>query len=198
MRGDTETRDTQLQPSKDGGKKSAQIVITTIAVFLAYLLFTAASGEGWIPWSLEELVLGIVLSLLAGVFGARFLFLDARDSRMAREPARWVRFLYYLGPFLFAMTKANFDVAYRVITGKINPGIVRIRTGLKSDLAVTLLANSITLTPGTFTVDIDEETNDLFVHWLNVDEKALNRETNECDPESVCGTFIKHAGGIAE
>lgn len=198
MRGESEARDTQPQPSRGGGCKPAQIIITTIAVFLVYLLFTGASGEEFLLWSWQELTVGIILSLLAGLFGSRFLFLDARDNRMA-NPLRILAFIFYMiGPFFVAMFKANLDVAYRVITGKINPGIVRIRPGLKSDLAVTLLANFITLTPGTLTVDIDEKTNDLFVHWINVDEEKVNRDANECDIKAICGSCSKWARRIAE
>jgi len=198
MRGESEVRDSQPQPSKGGGRKPTQIVITTIAAFLVYLLFTGACGGDLLLWSWQELVVGIILSLLAGLFGSKFLFLDARDNRMA-NPLRILAFIgYMIGPLFVAMFKANLDVAYRVITGKINPGIVRIRPGLKSDLAVTLLANSITLTPRTLTVDIDEKTNDLFVHWINVDEEKVNRATNECDIKAVCGRCSEWARRIAE
>jgi len=52
-----------------------------------------------------------------------------------------------------------------IITGNINPRIVHFRTRLKSELARVILANSITLTPGTLTLDLDED--HLVVHWLN-------------------------------
>ena len=66
------------------------------------------------------------------------------------------------------MAKANFDVAYRVLHPKmpISPGIVKVKTGLKSEMARTFLANSITLTPGTMTVDIKDD--HLYIHWINV------------------------------
>ena len=50
----------------------------------------------------------------------------------------------------------------------IKPGIVKVKTKLKSDSGVTALANSITLTPGTLTVDVANE-NELYVHWLVVE-----------------------------
>jgi multicomponent Na+:H+ antiporter subunit E len=91
------------------------------------------------------------------------------------NPARWLLLpVYVVGPFLVEMTKANLDVAYRVITGRIRPGIIKVRSGMKTDLGMFLLANSITLTPGTITVDLDEETRDLYVHNINIrpgDEK---------------------------
>jgi multicomponent Na+:H+ antiporter subunit E len=49
----------------------------------------------------------------------------------------------------------------------IRPGIVAIRTSLKSDVGKLMLANSITLTPGTLTVDVSDEY--LFIHWINVE-----------------------------
>jgi multicomponent Na+:H+ antiporter subunit E len=59
-----------------------------------------------------------------------------------------------------------------------------------------MLANSITLTPGTLSVDIDENTNDLFVHWINVDEKALENKPVDC--KHICGNFPKWIRRIAE
>jgi Multisubunit Na+/H+ antiporter, MnhE subunit len=89
------------------------------------------------------------------------------------------------------MTKANIDVAYRVITGKINPGIVKISPGLKTGLGITLLADSITLTPGTLSVDIDEKNNDLYVHWINV--TTLKPTTHH-----ICSNFPQWIRRIAE
>jgi multicomponent Na+:H+ antiporter subunit E len=108
------------------------------------------------------------------------------------NPLRWITFIVYLVyPLFFEMFKANIDVAYRVITGKIRPGIVKINPELKSAGAITLLANSITLTPGTLTVDIDEETNELYVHWIYVKKK-------DPKPEHVCGKMVKWVKFIAD
>ena len=142
-------------------------IVTTIVCFITYLFLTTGSGTDMVGiWSYEELLFGIILSLITGVI-ARTIFVK-ENFRMA-NPVRWIIFIGYLfGPFFVAMAKANIDVAYRVITGKINPGIVKISPDLKTDLGITILANSITLTPGTLSVDIDEKNNDLYVHWINV------------------------------
>jgi multicomponent Na+:H+ antiporter subunit E len=77
------------------------------------------------------------------------------------------------------MIKANFDVAYRVVHPKlpIKPGIVKVKTKLKSDTGLTFLANSITLTPGTMSVDIDKENGYLYIHWINVKSTDLEKAT---------------------
>jgi multicomponent Na+:H+ antiporter subunit E len=59
----------------------------------------------------------------------------------------------------------------------INPGIVKIKTRLKSEAALTFLANSITLTPGTLCVDIEKDEGVLYIHWINVKNKDIIKAT---------------------
>ena len=78
------------------------------------------------------------------------------------------RALIFTFVFVWECLKANFDVAYRVLHPRmpIKPGIVRVELGLKSEIAKTILANSITMTPGTISVDLVD--NVLYVHWIYV------------------------------
>jgi multicomponent Na+:H+ antiporter subunit E len=84
------------------------------------------------------------------------------------NPVRLFWFIVYLIYLLFHVVIANLDVAYRVLHPEmpIKPGIVKFKTSLKSDLAKTVLANSITLTPGTLTIDIIDDY--YYVHWIYV------------------------------
>jgi len=83
--------------------------------------------------------------------------------------------------FLWECLKANIDVMLRVLNPRlpINPGIVKIRTTLKSDTGLTFLANSITLTPGTFCIDIDAEKGMLYIHWIDVKTQDIDKATQE-------------------
>jgi multicomponent Na+:H+ antiporter subunit E len=74
----------------------------------------------------------------------------------------------YFGVFLVELTKANLNVMRLVFSPRIDiePGIVEIKTSLKSPIGRLALANSITLTPGTLVVDIKDDS--LFIHWINV------------------------------
>jgi multicomponent Na+:H+ antiporter subunit E len=169
-------------------------VVTTILCFITYLLLTTGSGNDIWIWSYEEIIFGIILSVIVGAI-TRKIFVK-NNFRML-NPVRWFTFLVYVvGPFFVGMAKANVDVAYRVITGKINPGIVKISPNLKTDLGITMLANSITLTPGTLSVDIDEDKNDLYIHWINVKKEALQKKP--IDYKFVCGKFPKWIRRIAE
>ena len=152
-------------------------LVTAGMAFLLYLVLTAGSGSiGF--WSFSELVMGVLLAILTGLIARNFLCRSA--SYRLLDPRRWLQLLVYVpGPFFIELTKANLDVAYRVITMKIRPGIIRVHSGLRTDLGIFMLANSITLTPGTLSVGIDETTNDLFIHNINVGEGDEKKEVFE-------------------
>ena len=146
-------------------------VLAFILGFAFYLFLSAGSGSVAYFWSAEEIIMGAILSALAGIFAARVLpRLGAEPGSKAFNPKRWLLFVVYIiGPFFFAMAKANLDVACRVITGKIKPGIVKIKPGLKSDFATAMLANSITLTPGTWTLFVAADNKVLYIHTLDIE-----------------------------
>jgi multicomponent Na+:H+ antiporter subunit E len=93
------------------------------------------------------------------------------------EPKRWFWTFVYIPYLFFYVVKANLDVAYRVLHPDvpIHPGIVRVRTTLTGDIGKTALANSITLTPGTLSVDIINEY--IYVHWINVSTRNPEEQT---------------------
>lgn len=169
-------------------------IITTIVAFVIYLVLTAGSGHFMMFWAPSEIVMGVFLSLIVGAITKNYLCRSG-NYRML-NPVRWLLFILYgFGPFFWAMAKANIDVAYRVITGKIRPGIVKIDPKLNTDFAATFLANSITLTPGTLTVDVDDD-NVLYVHWINVPHGEEKKEY--ANLKKVCGTFPEWARRVAD
>ena len=168
-----------------------RFLVTAIVAYLLYLLLTIGSGT-LILWNSAELIIGAVFALVAAALVKnRYL----KKSLRMLNPIRWFIWLIYLFPFFFAMAVANIDVAYRVLTGRINPGIVKISPGLKNDMSLTILANSITLTPGTLSVDVDEKTNDLYVHWINVQPDVLKEMPRDYHP--ICNSFPDWARRIA-
>ena len=146
------------------------------------ILFVFAFGVWcaltWLPRSEELLVGAVVAGLAAYLSGDLFV----ERPHLLRHPLRYLHFFFeYIPVFLWECTKANLDVAYRVLHPNlpIKPGIVRVKTTLQSDAALTLLANSVTLTPGTMSVDIDKANGLLYVHWIDVkttDTEAATRK----------------------
>ncbi|MGA8852918.1 MAG: Na+/H+ antiporter subunit E [Christiangramia sp.] len=75
--------------------------------------------------------------------------------------------------FLYELVKANIEVAYEVITPKLNmtPGIIMVPLDVKSDIGITMLANMISLTPGTLSLDVSNDKKVLFVHAMYIKDR---------------------------
>jgi multicomponent Na+:H+ antiporter subunit E len=90
---------------------------------------------------------------------------------------RWLRRLpriaWYVLYFLYEMVLANVRIAWEVVTPgfTMQAGIIRVPTRCRTEWEVMMLANSISLTPGTLTLEVDTDTNDLFVHALFVSSR---------------------------
>jgi len=145
-----------------------------------------------LTWRLDaaSVVVGVLASGAAAVLFGELLTVYPWK---ALKPSRYFWFLCYVPVFLWEMVKANLDVAYRVMHPMlpINPGLVKIKTKLKSDISKTVLANSITLTPGTMTVDIKGD--ELYVHWIDVRETDVEKAT-----EAIAGRFEKIIARVFE
>jgi multicomponent Na+:H+ antiporter subunit E len=129
-------------------------------------------------WSLDlqNIVAGIIIGVFAsfmtaGIFGSKTGFF--------KRPWRYLWLIYYFPLFAWECFKANIDGAYRVIHPDIplRPGIVKVRTTLSSDTGLTFLANTLTLVPGTMTVDIDKAGGFLYVHWSVVKSEDIDKAT---------------------
>jgi multicomponent Na+:H+ antiporter subunit E len=133
-----------------------------VAIFILSMIFWLLVTFRFTP---ANLAAGAAASLLTSAIFGRYYF---HNVGKFLQPGRWFWFIVYLFTFLWACLKANLDVAYRVLhpAMPIRPGIVKVRTTLKSDFARTLLANSITMTPGTITVDIIGD--DMYIHWIYI------------------------------
>jgi len=130
---------------------------------------------GW-PFDWEHALVGIAAAgLVAFLTGDMFILRPYRFGHLGR----YLWFGYYVPLFLWECLKANIDVAIRVLNPRlpINPGIVKIKTNLKTDTALTFLANSITLTPGTFCIDIKPEEGVLYIHWIDVQTEDTEKAT---------------------
>jgi multicomponent Na+:H+ antiporter subunit E len=158
-----------------------------LALFLLSMLFWLL-----ITFSLDpiQLLAGAAVSLLTAALFSRYY---VRSVGKFLEPARWYWLVVYLFVFTWECIKANFEVAYRVLHPAlpIRPGIVKVKMGVKSDLARTFLANSITMTPGTLSVDIIGDY--LFVHWIYV--KSTDPQVYS---EDIAGRFERYIKKIFE
>ena len=130
----------------------------------------------WLGWSGHFTAL--TLSLGAG----SLLFVLALTHRMgivddegAPLSLSVPRLLAYLPWLALEIIKANVDVARRILSlgpPPIAPRIIRTRALPRSDLARVILANSITLTPGTISIDVNED--EILIHALHADAAEVD------------------------
>ena len=127
----------------------------------------------------------LVGDIVAGVFVAAFVALVMKEMIRVNfirfvNPRSWFWIFVYFFVFSYSVIKGGIDVAYRVLhpAMPIKPGIVRVQSVLQTSTGRTALANSITLTPGTLTMDVTD-TGVFYIHGLNVstldDEEAAEK-----------------------
>ncbi len=88
----------------------------------------------------------------------------------ARKVPGSIGFIFY---FFWQVIKSNMEVAYEVATPglAIKPGVTAVPLELESDVGITILANFITLTPGTLSLDVSDDKKVLYVHALYLDDE---------------------------
>lgn len=103
----------------------------------------------------EIILIGLALSALLFAFCCKFLGHSVKREGMLYRRA--LRMLHYTAVLVFEIVKANLDVMHMILTAKeqVEPCLVTVTIPLKTDWARVLLANSITLTPGTITVSLE-------------------------------------------
>lgn len=126
------------------------------------LIWVALTGN----FTVINFLFGFILS-----FGIMWAMVRNREdnSYFTRGP-KVIAFIFF---FLKELIKANVQVAYDVITPRfyMKPGIIRIPLSVKTDLEITLLANLITLTPGTLSLDVSDDKKVLYVHAMYIKDK---------------------------
>jgi multicomponent Na+:H+ antiporter subunit E len=148
-------------------------LIYFILAFVIWILLTWPVIDGRID--VQVVVAGLIASVIVSVLFHEIL---PKEHHVFISPVRIFWFVLYVPVFFYYVIKANLDVVYRALHPKmpIKPGIVKIKTNLKTESGITALANSITLTPGTLTVDLTDD-GFLYVHWINVKSDDVEEAT---------------------
>jgi len=178
--------------------KFSAVLSTAIVCYLFWLVITGQITAliAWEGVSLQVLAAGVIVRVITALFSARFFI--HKKAFYLFNPKRFFIGLYYCTiAFMWELIKANVDVARRAFSPKkaINPGIVKIKSNLKSEYALAALANSITLTPGTITLDIVEEggENYYYIHWIDVASEDIDGAS-----DAIAGTLEKWVRRIWE
>ena len=132
-------------------------------IFLLNILLAlgwmALGGE----FNAENFVVGYIL-------GFSFLWLGGYTTHRSRYTTKVAQIIRFALFFLWELTVANLRVAFTVISPKkdMHPGVVAIPLDIQSSAEIALLANLITLTPGTLSLDVSTDQKTLYVHAMHV------------------------------
>jgi multicomponent Na+:H+ antiporter subunit E len=146
-----------------------------VSAFLWNILLALAWVAMTADFTPTNLALGFVLGYLILSFAQRIL----GPSNYFLKVRQVIGFIAF---FLRELVLANLRVAYDVITPgyHMRPAIVVVPLDVKTDLEITLLANLITVTPGSFSLDVSDDRSVLYVHAMYVDDPAtFRREIKE-------------------
>lgn len=136
-------------------------------------------------WCLLQEKLNVTEFVIGGILGYGIIFMLKRvldDGKEIHKPLSWgaslslvLRVFFYMLIFLKEIIKANLEVVKIVLSPelKMTPGIIAYKMDVKTDAGITLLANSITLTPGTLSVDISEDRKILYIHALHIEDAEV-------------------------
>ena len=162
---------------------------TVIVCYIFWLLITGQivsifTGEA----SVQILIAGAIVSVLTALFSARF-FIHEKAFYLFNPVKFFIMLFYCFVIFMWELIKANVSMLlYAFGIKKTNPGIVKIETDLESEYGESMLANSITLTPGTITMDIAEQDGKTYyyIHWIDVSTEDMKEAG-----DSIKGTMEK-------
>lgn len=136
-----------------------KILFSAFVSFLVYISLVGSIG-------FDEVILGLAISFVVGYLTKELL---VSDEKKVLSFKRWIYGIWYIIVYWFYFeVHAHLDVVKRIFTMDFKPGIVRVPYYLKSDFGVISVANSITNTPGTVVVELDERKRQYYVHWINV------------------------------
>lgn len=139
--------------------------------------------------AVEELIAGLIVAAVVSLISAPYISIF---DGIKYSPMGLISVFTYLGYFFIALIRANFDMARRVLSPSlpISPELLEVETRLESKLGQMLLANSITLTPGTLSVELRH--NKILVHWIAAPEGiSLQQATRD-----IASGFEKHISGF--
>lgn len=127
-------------------------------------------------WETQELIAGLITSFLIAILTYR---LEPVLAAISLTPKALLYSIAYIFVFARELVLSNLDVARRVLTPSLplKPGIVKVNTKLKSKIGQLVLANSITLTPGTLTAEV--KNGNLYIHWIDIKEEDVAGATQE-------------------
>jgi multicomponent Na+:H+ antiporter subunit E len=158
--------------------------VSFVLAYVSWLFFNLSAGP-------QALMLGVPVALIAAAISYRFLFRGLKLSHFS--PMRVLGFFVYAMDFAVALVKANWFMIKIIMTPnpELKPALLRLPLRTTSEFVTAGVSNSITLTPGTLTVDAEGDF--IYVHWIVASELETDKAKGE-----IVGNFEKNLKRVLE
>jgi multicomponent Na+:H+ antiporter subunit E len=125
----------------------------------------------WIALTGSFTYINLFFGFIINFFVLWIVSRDSPDKRYFTIAFKIIGFFFF---FLYEILKANFQVAYEVMTSNLHmkPGIVKLELEARTDLEITFLASLISLTPGTLVIDVSDDRKVMYVHGMYLEDRA--------------------------
>ena len=140
-----------------------QKLLTFIVVFIVWVIFTGRISP-------DVIIVGLIASTLTTFMFNDMIFRSYKNLNFLQYIKKFLLIILFIPVFFYEALIAAVRVSKHVFEKEpsFNPGIVKIKTSLTNVTALTILANLITLTPGTLTLDFNVAERVYFIHWIDV------------------------------
>jgi len=163
------------------------LLATFACLWLAWVAFTGSLDP-------QELLVGAVVAALVAWLSSALLFREPLKGKL--QLRRLAYAIAYVPAYILAELKAHAKVIRLILHPRmpVKPGIVRVPTELRTDFGITGLANAITMTPGTLSVEVVEGGEPhLYVHWIDV--RAVEPERTKAEIARPFERFLTRVFG---
>ncbi|MFB9147386.1 Na+/H+ antiporter subunit E [Halomonas alkalicola] len=136
----------------------------------------------WVVLSGDFTGLNLVVGLVFGFIA--LVLIEPQVEALQGYPARIPRILGFIGFFIKELLMANLKVAFDILTPPwhMKPGVIAMPLEARTELEITMVANLISLTPGTLSLDVSDDRKVLYIHAMFLDdEEELRRNLKEME-----------------
>ncbi|MCE8023084.1 MULTISPECIES: Na+/H+ antiporter subunit E [Halomonadaceae] len=136
----------------------------------------------WVILSGDFSGLNLVVGLVFGYI--TLVLIEPQVDALTGYPARVPRILRFLGFFIKELVQANLRVGFDILTPPwhMKPGVIAMPLEARTELEITMVANLISLTPGTLSLDVSDDRKVLYIHAMFLDdEEELRRNLKEME-----------------
>lgn len=140
----------------------------------------------WVVLSGDFSGLNLVVGLVFGYI--TLVLIEPQVEALAGYPARIPRILGFIGFFIKELVQANLRVGFDILTPPwhMKPGVIAMPLEARTELEITMVANLISLTPGTLSLDVSDDRRVLYIHAMFLDdEEELRRNLKEMESRAL-------------